>query len=141
MKLYHGGQSENGNVVRNPQVSQQKTIPNGMYDLVDNDADTRHVGWFRLDKQDGNRFNDKDDSTGRDGFRLHLGSVSWGCITCDNSKDNRVDEWEVLSEIINNTSSETVKEKRGNQSKNPFSYLKKYGEVKVTGEDNVPLKQ
>jgi RHS repeat-associated protein len=87
--FFTGGESENGNVTRDPDRPQQKPIPNGIFDVLDNDADTKHEGWFRLDRVDKERFNDKDDATGRSGFRLHLGTESWGCITGDKSKDSR----------------------------------------------------
>jgi len=139
--VFTGGKATDGLVERDPDRPQQNPIPNGTYDLLNNNADTRHSGWFRVDKQDENKYNDKDDATGRNGFRFHLGTESWGCITCDVSKDDRTDEWGVVTEILNTTSTTTVPEKRGNQSWNPFSFLTNYGTVKVTGEDNIPAKK
>lgn len=74
--VFTGGESNDGVLGRDPDRPMQKPIPNGTYDIVDNDADTKHDGWFRLDKQDSKRYNDKDNSTGRNGFRFHLGSES-----------------------------------------------------------------
>ena len=139
--VFSGGIATNGIVERDPKRPQQKAIPNGTYDLLDNNADTKHTGWFRLDKQDENRYNDKDDATGRDGFRFHLGIESWGCITCDVSQESRQKEWNVITEILNTTSTTTVPEKRGNQKWNPFSWLTNYGTIKVIGEDKIPTKK
>ena len=139
--VFSGGKSTNGVVERDPKRPQQKPIPNGTFDLLDNDADTKHTGWFRLDKQDENRYNDKDDATGRDGFRFHLGTESWGCVTCDVSQGDRQEEWNVVTEILNTTSTTTVPEKRGKQGWNPFSWLTNYGTVRVIGEDKIPTKK
>lgn len=85
--VFTGGHSESGVVSRdNSSTSNEKPIPNGNYNILDNDADTNHSGWFRLDKIDSSPHNDKDDASGRNGFRLHLGTVSWGCVTCDISQ-------------------------------------------------------
>ncbi len=139
--VFSGGQATNGLVERDPKNPKQKPIANGTYDLLDNNADTRHTGWFRLDKQDENRYNDKDDATGRDGFRFHLGTLSYGCITCDVSQGDRQSEWDVVTEILNTTSTTAVPEKRGKQVWNPFSWLINYGTVKVVGEDKIPNKK
>lgn len=138
--FFSGGKSTDGIVERDPNRPMQKAIPNGKYDLLDNDADTKHTGWFRLDSKDNRRYNDKDDATGRDGFRLHMGTESWGCVTCDVSQGDRKKEWGVLTEILNTTSTTTVPERRGNQSLNPFSQLTNYGTIKVIGEDKIPTK-
>lgn len=139
--VFTGGKSTNGVVERDPNSSKQKPIPNGTYDILDNDADTRHTGWFRLDKQDSEPYNDKDDATGRDGFRFHTGTVSHGCVTCDASKDDRTEEWGVVSKILENTTTETVPEQRGRQGWNPFSWLTKFGTLTVIGEDKIPTKK
>ncbi len=139
--VFTGGKATNGVVERDPKRPQQKPIPNGTYDLSNNDADTKHTGWFRVDKQDEKRYNDKDDATGRSGFRFHLGTESWGCITCDISEGDRKEEWNVVNEILNNTSTTTAPERRGDQKWNPFSWLTNYGTVKVIGEDKIPTKK
>ena len=139
--VFSGGKATGGVVERDPKRPQQKPIPNGTYDLLDNNADTIHTGWFRLDKQDENRYNDKDDATGRDGFRFHLGTESWGCVTCDVSQGDRQEVRNVVTEILNTTSTTTVPEKRGNQKWNPLSWLTNYGTVRVIGEDKIPTKK
>ena len=139
--VFTGGKANNGEISRDPNRPQQKAIPTGDFDIVDNDADTKHSGWFRLDTKDSKPYNDKDDKTGRNGFRFHLGTESWGCVTCDVSTDDRKKEWDVVTSIFQNTSTTTVKEKRGKQSYNPFSRLTNYGTMKIVGEDKIKPKK
>lgn len=139
--FFTGGKSVDGVVTRDSESTKQNPIDNGTYDLLDNDADTKHEGWFRLDKIDNDRFNDKDDKTDRSGFRLHLGKLSWGCITGDNTEEPRTKDWSVLTEILNTTSTSIVPERRGNQKWNPLTYLTNYGKINVVGEDKIPVEK
>lgn len=139
--VFTGGKATDGVVERDPERPQQQPIPNGTYDILDNDDDTKHNGWFRLDKQDFESYNDKDDVSDRDGFRFHLGTESWGCVTCDVSKEDRTQEWSAITKILNSTTTETVPEKRGNQGWNPFSWLTKFGTLTVIGEDTIKEKK
>ncbi|MFT4537260.1 MAG: RHS repeat-associated protein, partial [Saprospiraceae bacterium] len=139
--VFSGGKSSKGKVERDPNNPMHRAIPVGDYDVLDNNADTRHSGWFRLDSKDDSPYNDKDETTGRDGFRLHIGSESYGCVTCDGSDGDRSSEWPVLEQILNTTSTTEVKEKRGNQWLLPWSKLTKYGTLKVQGKDNIPSKK
>ena len=138
--VFSGGQVVNGKIVRDADDRRQLAIPNAKYDIVDNNEDTRHSGWFRLDRQDTRRYNDKDDVSGRDGYRFHLGGLSWGCVTIDKTQDSAQSIWEVVSSILNSTSTTTVAEKRGKQWLNPFSRLTKYGILEVKGADIIPFK-
>ena len=113
--VFSGGKIENGNIVRDPDDNRQNPLPNATYDIVDNNADTKHEGWFRLDIQDDNRYNDKDDNTDRNGFRFHLGKLSWGCVTIDATQDEAQNIWNVVSSILNSTTSTKVSERRGRQ--------------------------
>lgn len=72
---------------------------------------------------------------------MHKGTESWGCVSCDQSNDDRSSEWSVLEQILNSTSTTEVKEKRGKQWLNPWSKLIKYATLKVQGEDNIPMKK
>ncbi|PKV50686.1 RHS repeat-associated protein [Aquimarina sp. MAR_2010_214] len=127
----------------------EKEIPNGEYDLVDNKSDDKHPDWYRIDsKTDGNRYNDRyDDPTEknskgklRDGFRLHLGGMSWGCVTiCRGPEYNKKQkEWNVLNQIIQTTETTTVNDRRGRQSVNPLSRLTVYGTITVSGQNPKP---
>ena len=126
-------------IARDANRKQQRAIPEGYYDIVDNNADTRHFGWFRLDRQDKNRYNDKDDIENRDGYRFHLGKESWGCVTIDNSQEDAQEIWNVIDAIFKSTSKTRVKEKRGRQGWVPWSRLVRYGTLKVKGVDNIPI--
>jgi hypothetical protein len=138
--VFSGGQVENGTIVRDANKPEQRAIPNATYDIVDNNADTKHTGWFRLDRQDDSRYNDKDDVANRDGYRFHLGGLSWGCVTVDRTQDDAQKNWNVVTSIMNTTSTTTVKENRGKQWLNPWSKLTKYGTMQVTGADKIPYK-
>lgn len=128
-------------------------IPNGRFDILENGGNTEasHDGWFRIDAQDGSPQNDQYDVPGvtnyegkpRVGFRLHTGGTSHGCVTvCRTATDNRSSDWSALETILGSTSTSTVKDKRGRQSYNPFSWLTNYGELNVTGNlpDNSKVK-
>jgi RHS repeat-associated protein len=136
--VFSGGQIENGTIVRDANDSRQKAIPNAIFDILE---DKYNAGWFRLDKQDGNPYNDKDDATGRDGFRFHLGGLSFGCVTVDKTQDDAQKSWDVVTSILNSTSTTTVGERRGKQWLNPWSNLTKYGTMEVKGADKIPYKK
>ena len=139
--VFSGGEvSDEGKIVRDSEKSYEKAIPNGSYDIVDNKASTDHPEWFRLEKRDSSPYNDTDDNSGRDGFRLHLGTISYGCVTIDQNKKESKKSWNVLTNILNKTSTTTVKERRGRQWLNPFSRLTRYGTLRVIGTDNLPSK-
>ena len=59
--VFSGGQIENGKILRDVNDNRQIAIPIATYDIVDNNADTKLRGWFRLDRQDNSLFNDKDE--------------------------------------------------------------------------------
>ena len=138
--VFSGGEIEDGVIVRDPNDSNQKALSNATYDILDNDADTKHTGWFRLDRQDQKPYNDKDDITDRDGFRFHLGSLSYGCVTVDKTQPNAQQIWDVVSSVLNSTSTSSVPERRGLQRFNPISRLTKYGTMRVQGQDRTPSK-
>ncbi len=98
--------SGNGDARNKPELEHLKEvgpIPQGTYDILD---DPLHPGWFRLDRVDSQPINDRDDDLyGRDGFRLHPGSRSNGCVTVpeENSED-----WKMIKNIIRNTDYEQI---------------------------------
>jgi len=120
----------------------QLAIPNGVYDLLEYNGKGTTQGWYKVDKNDENRYNDKAEGyknaqgTTRGNFRLHIGSESWGCITvCEKPSDDRKRDWDVLDKIIQNTSHTEVPNRQGREKYNPFSYIKKYGSIIVSGEN------
>ena len=138
--VFSGGTvNEEGNIVRDAKRAQQRAIPEGQYDIVNNNGDTRHTGWYRLDRQDNKRYNDRDDVENRDGYRFHLGRESWGCVTIDNTQKDVQDTWNVIEAILSSTSTTREKDKRGRQGWIPWSRLTRYGTMKVVGIDNIPL--
>ena len=89
-------------------------IPTGQYDILDNSNDTNlaHSEWFRLDSIDDNRYDDRNSATGRNGFRLHLGLNSFGCVTVEPTEQNRA-MYALMRQMILNTSTETVTNRAG----------------------------
>lgn len=126
-------------------TDEEKEIPNGSYDVLDN-LGTNHSGWLRLDPVDSDRYDDQvdsdDENNGRDGFRLHLGRISHGCVTILKGVDvegnivDRTKEYFVIKNILRTTSSEQVNDRRGMQYLNPYSERTRYGNLKVSG--NIP---
>jgi RHS repeat-associated protein len=83
-------------------------IPGGNYAVVDNFLDSRpdYRRYFRLDSLDDRKpFNNRDDRTGRDGFLLHPGDLSYGCITIPNKQE---EQWEELRNLILRTRTREV---------------------------------
>ena len=132
---FSGGEVDNQNniIMSFARKDQEKAITPGVYDIVDNKASSIHPEWYRLDKIDNNRFNDIDDDNGRYAYRLHLGTVSFGCVTINNQQDDAEKKWETLTNIFSATTTIQVGEKRGKQRYNPFSKLTYYGILFVVG--------
>ena len=75
-------------------------IPNGNYDILEQQ---RKPDEFRLDKQDTTPYDDIDDATGRDHFRLHHPGRTIGCIAA-----KEWDEWNKLYDLISKTKTTQV---------------------------------
>ena len=97
-----------------PQMPWHKPIPKGPYDLLSNSKDTnpKHSDWLRVDSVDKKPYNDKDESTGRSGFRLHLGLESHGCVTITNNETNKK-QYSNLRDMLSRTSTTTVPNRAG----------------------------
>ena len=65
----------------------------------------RNPGEYRLDKQDRTPYDDIDDATGRNHFRLHHPGRTIGCIA---AKDWQ--EWNKLYDLIENTKTDVVRD-------------------------------
>uniref|UniRef100_UPI00201224AD RHS repeat-associated core domain-containing protein n=1 Tax=Argonema antarcticum TaxID=2942763 RepID=UPI00201224AD len=100
----------------NPQFESIKyngPIPGGNYEIFkNNDDNPTHAGWYRLDRIDSNPRNDRDDDLyGRDGFRLHPGRSSQGCITVP-LRDTV--SWQKIAAMLNGTNKEEdIRERKG----------------------------
>jgi RHS repeat-associated protein len=144
--VFSGGKvnTETNQPERDVSDGRQTAIPNGTYDLLEYE---KHDRYFKLDPRDSSPYDDKHqgytNSSGetRNGYRLHLGGTSFGCITINSVNQERSEEWNVLSEIIKSTSNQQVPKREGSQKFIPFTSRTQYGVVTVKGEDNVPLKQ
>ncbi len=104
--------------------------------------------WYKLDAIDDDRYDDEYDSDTernsdgekRSGFRLHLGGISYGCVTVCKGK-GRSEEYDILQNIFENTSTTQVPKREGMQRYIPGTTRKKYGTMKVKGKDNIPDKK
>lgn len=144
--VFTGGQADSdGNISRDPDNPNQKPIPNTNYDILEYEG---KADWYKLDPIDEDRYDDQYDNDEernaagekRTGFRLHLGNLSYGCVTVCAGPDgeSREQEYSVLQNILENTSTVDVPKREGNQRYIPFTTRKKYGTMKVMGEDNIP---
>jgi RHS repeat-associated protein len=139
--FFSGGKATDGNISRDLiSDPSQLPIPNGRYDLLEYEG---RDGWYKVDAIDNSRYDDhhqgQTNAQGktRSGYRLHQGTLSHGCITCDVSQGDRQKEWDVFEKILENTSKTSVPMREGSQKFNPFSTRLKYGEIKVTGTDEI----
>ncbi|WP_412985788.1 DUF6443 domain-containing protein [Pontimicrobium sp. IMCC45349] len=152
--VFSGGQADSDGDISYGQTDAQKEIPNGEFDVTDNEASSYAPDWYRLDPKDNKPHNDRYDNENeknsdgelRDGFRLHLGSTSHGCVTLcsrgtDEEQKQKKNEWNVLNKIIKTTKTRTVNDKRGRQGLNPFSRLTIYGTMTVSGQNPKPKKK
>ncbi len=70
-------------------------IPSGTYDILERQG---RPDFYRLDKQDSFPFDDVDNITGRDHFRLHRPGRTIGCIAAKDAQS-----WKQVDELIKNT--------------------------------------
>ncbi|TXF90206.1 DUF2778 domain-containing protein [Neolewinella aurantiaca] len=114
--VFSGGgvNQTDGNFETNRNLAEVE-IPNGTFDILENGGNTNpsHDDWFRIDAQDGTPQNDQYDVPGvtnhqgkpRNGFRLHIGGTSHGCVTiCRTATDDRSSDWTALQKILSTTS-------------------------------------
>lgn len=140
--VFSGGRVDSeGNLSRDlERDSGELAIPNGKYDLTEYEG---RNDWYKVDAIDSSRYDDENqghlnsDGDTRNGYRLHLGSLSHGCITIADPNGERKEEFGVLQSILQNTSKTEVPKREGMQKYNPTSTRLKYGEIKVTGQDRV----
>ena len=98
-----------------PGESPQTPAPLGTYNIVDNpNPSPQKSDWYGLFKQDI-LINDYcfDCLKERDGIRLHLGSLSHGCVTVSESQADAEKKWKKIREIINNTKKERIRFTKG----------------------------
>ena len=147
--VFSGGSSRSGRINQggpsgtDDPVSgnQQIPIPNGEYNILDNEGGT-YNDWYRLDAIDSYQYDDKTDfarkkdGSSRGEFRLHKGTLSFGCVTINENDPNNYDrdfEWGVIQNIMDTTSTKDVPDRKGRERFNPFSTRKRFGTMKVMG--------
>jgi RHS repeat-associated protein len=92
--------------MNNPAFEKDKergAIPAGNYEILGNPR------YFRLDPLDSSPRDDYDQRYDRNNYRLHLGSISHGCITVDGAGTNGI-AWQKVKDLISNTKSEAVRD-------------------------------
>ncbi|PQJ10491.1 hypothetical protein CJD36_010975 [Flavipsychrobacter stenotrophus] len=145
--VFSGGLGAGNNKAERHPVTDPRElpIPNGMYDITSN-AGKKDL-WFDLDPVDKSRYNNQlddgktvdPDGNPRGNFRLHRGVHSHGCITVNASgTSDRIEEMQVVDQIISNTSKEKVPDNYKIEKFVPFLSKWKFGELKVIGKDNIP---
>jgi RHS repeat-associated protein len=125
--VFTGGHLNEEGDIESGTNKKELPIPDGTYDIVDNRADTKagHERWFRLDRWDGDYYDDQDDDhynsdgDNRSGYRLHPGSVSHGCVTVNKAKEIAYDRLFYLIYTYNEGYS-WESERRGEQKYYPF---------------------
>ena len=120
-------------------------ISNGVYSILENkgNTDPSHSTFFVLDPVDNYQYDKVDDREGeidsygekRNGYNLHPGKVSHGCVTIDIyyplKNGTREEEWEIIHNTIMNTKTEKVPDNRGLHRYYPGKQVK-YGNLEVT---------
>ncbi len=119
--VFTGGQSsENGITYGNNE--NQVPVPPGLFEILEySSANPFHDGWFRLDPLDSQPRNDQYDNSKyvnsqgkpRSNIRLHIGSESWGCVTCDVYSSEAIKGFEVMSTVLQKTSTREVRDRLG----------------------------
>jgi RHS repeat-associated protein len=148
--VFTGGHSDAGQIVHDdPSRPKEKPISTGKYNILENKGNTNpeHNSFFVLDPQDKHPYDKIDDRPGevkpdgtkRDGYNLHPGRVSWGCVTiCKDdpvmSPNQREEEWKIINGAVNNTKTEVVPDNRGLHKYMLGSTQIKYGALKVIDE-------
>ncbi|MET2996952.1 MULTISPECIES: RHS repeat-associated core domain-containing protein [Flavobacterium] len=158
--VFTGGHSsdegQQSTIIQNdPQRPKEKPISTGIYNILENkgNTDPNHSSFFVLDPQDASQYDKVDDRPGelnsdgekRNGYNLHPGRVSWGCVTlCKDDPsmtvEERAEEWNIVNQAINNTKTEEVPDRRGKQKYVPFTTQIKYGTLEVIDEKPAPPK-
>ncbi len=135
VEAFSGGElDKKGKVHITDNGKKQIPIPKGKYYIIDNPNPNGHNDWFGLIKID-NRI---DDYTGgflgffaRGGFRLHPGSLSWGCVTVKITQENAVNKWKKLRQLILKTKTFKIDFIQGPHFWNPTITIETYGILEV----------
>ncbi len=145
--VFTGGHSSvDGTVTTDPSKPNELALPDGRYSLLElPSSHPLYRDEYRVDPDDGSPFNDHDEGHRnrqgevRSGYRFHLGSVSWGCITVNKygaEAVQRDEEWGVVRDIMDATSTTRVHREEGIQGWIPWSTTTDFGTIDVVGGDD-----
>ncbi|MCI5057518.1 MAG: hypothetical protein MRY83_15490 [Flavobacteriales bacterium] len=137
--VFSGGvMDDEGNFSRTLEYGEYP-IPNGFYHVLEYEKDKPST-WYRIDAIDSKPFNDVHDGYGatnidgeqRSQLRMHVGSISTGCINiCKYTTSEK--QWNVVEKMINNTSYTWANKNDYNDFRKHFSFRKNYGKLQVVG--------
>jgi len=104
-KAFTGGEVQNDGKIACKEPG-QKPAPKGTYLIVDQPNPKRtNTDWFGLFKDDAlvNDYTTDEDWSSRSGIRLHLGSLSKGCVTVNERENGGKTNWEKIKSLIKST--------------------------------------
>ena len=88
----------------------EKPIPPSKYYITEHPNPKPGQGWYGLLAIDDKIDDSHTDQYGkvRSGFRLHSGSVSWGCVTINSTTEQGVADWNKVDNMLRKTKLGTV---------------------------------
>jgi hypothetical protein len=116
-----------------PGTGQEVPAPAGEYWIIDNpNPKDGHEGWYGLIKKDS-RLDDyfEDNGKTRSGVRLHLGRISWGCVTVNVNQPDAATKWKNIQDLINGTKTGTIDFIAGPHWWNRCKTIKTYGTLTI----------
>jgi uncharacterized protein RhaS with RHS repeats len=119
--------------VVSPGKSPEIPAPSGPYFIVPNpNPKPGHEDWYGLFRQDG-RIDDyfQDQGSERSGVRLHLGGLSYGCVTVKKCQPDSEKKWKELRNLINSTKTQKLKYIQGPHWWNKEGETTKYGTITI----------
>lgn len=147
--VFTGGHSTGPGTVALGTNAEEKPISKGSYNILENKGNTKpdNSSFLVLDPVDNNQYDKVDNRPGeinsageqRDGYNLHPGVISHGCVTLnkydpDLSLDQRKEEWGIIRDAIGNTKTEQFPDNRGRSKYIPGRDQTKYGTLQVIDE-------
>ena len=109
-QAFTGGHANSDATIVSPGTGKESPAPAGDYWIVDNpNPIPGHEDWYGLIKKDS-RIDDYFDDNGkkRSGVRLHVGRVSWGCVTVNDKQPDAASKWKSIQDLLNGTKTDTI---------------------------------
>jgi RHS repeat-associated protein len=132
-QAFTGGHVNSDGSIKSPGTGLEAPAPAGDYWIIDNPNPKKgHEGWYGLIKKD-DRLDDyfEDDGNTRSGVRLHLGRISWGCVTVNINQPDATTKWKSIQDLINGTKTDTIEFITGPHFWNRCKKVKTYGTLTI----------